>query len=359
MTITDISRSRLHAQQLTEFSVKSPADLVSWMGAIQAQDFSMACRAIGIRLKEGKEDDILASINRGEIIRTHVLRPTWHFVAAADLGWMLRLTGPAIKRNMLSSERTVGLDEKYFTRSTRLIEKYLQKNGPAVREELKAIFVNAGLETGMNLPAHMLMHAELDGVICSGPMINGKTSYTLRGDWVTEDRALSREESLKELAFRYFSSHGPASLRDFSWWSGLNLGDSRKAVAMIKPGFSALKVKGEDYWFSEQTGTPHRSMKSLLLLPAYDEYIISYKDRSAVLPSTKFHSAVSSNGVFRPVILMEGKVVGTWKRTTKKKLLQISIFPFSRTTPRFRKLAEEAARSYGEYAGLKVMVRFD
>lgn len=312
MEAGEINSWRLKNQQLTEPRFNYPGELVSWMGAMQAQDFPMVRWAIGIRLPGISESEVKEAFNRGDVVRTHLLRPTWHVVHSADLGWILRLTAPAIKRTMLSSEKTVGLSEKDFIRSNKLIEKRLQRDGPMTREELKSFFDTEGLETKMNMPAHYLMHAELAGIICSGPFREGQLTYTLIGDWIRDQRIFSREESLTELALRYFQSHGPATIRDFSWWSGLNLTDAKTAIALNEKRINRIRIGEQDFWFREGEKPTDLTMQKIWLLPAYDELVISYKDRSHILKIPASQNAISSNGVFKALILDQGMVTGTW-----------------------------------------------
>jgi hypothetical protein len=346
---------RLQNQHVGVPVFTQPLELVEYMGALQAQDFNMSQWAIGLRLVTGREAYVTEAINRAEIIRTHIMRPTWHLVPAPDLRWMMQLTAPALLRALLSGDRAVGLEEKDFLRSNRIIEKALRDGNYLSREELKQRFEDAGLDTGMNLPAHMLMHAELAGILCSGPVVNGKATYALVDEWIPEMKELSREEAMAELCKRFFTSHGPATLRDFSWWSGMNLTDSRRAHAMVCRKFTSVSVGEEEYWWKEQGKTTPMD-DSIQILPAYDEYVISYKDRSLVLPPDEFHKAVLNNGMFYPIVLHRGAVIGTWKREKDSTSLRIRCSFFRRFPKKYEGQLEEAARQYGNFLGKKVLL---
>jgi hypothetical protein len=343
MKLTNIARLRLVSQQVGGSLLKSPQQVVAWMGAVQAQDFPMAKWAIGLRLAGGTQAEIEAAFNRGEILRTHVLRPTWHFVSADDIDWLLALTAPGIKTALRSRHKSLGLDDQIFTRSSAIIENSLGDGQHLTREALAEKLAAANIPIDENRIAHLLMHAELDGLVCSGKILHGKPTYALLSERVARRSPLSVEEALAKLATLYFSTRSPAALQDFSWWSGLPTPQARHAFELVKADFHVEFIEGRSYCFSDSSSAPPPAEDTAFLLPAYDEFLISYQDRTAALPGEYFNTAVSSNGVFRPTIVVNGKVAGLWKRTVVKKELKLEYDFFANANVSLNTVEQAAA----------------
>lgn len=318
MTLSDIATVRLINQQVLESSYSTPKELISWMGALQAQDYEMAKWAMGVRLPGSDRKTIEAAIERGDIIRTHLLRPTWHFVSADDLRWMLELTAPRVKVAMRSRHKQLGLSKDIIAKSNGVIEEALVRDGFLTRSQLVDELARAGFENKNNLASHLLLWAELDGIICSGPSKGKAYTYALLKERVQQTNPITKEEALARLARIYFRSHGPATLGGFAWWSGLTKTSARKALEMVKPELRSKKIDSVEYWFSDSVSDSVTN-QSTHLLPAYDEFLIGYKERSPVMPAGHLKKAVSNNGIFRPIIVVDGEVVGIWKRKLSKK----------------------------------------
>jgi hypothetical protein len=318
MNLADIARIRLYTQQIAASRFTTPKEVVGWMGAMQAQDYAMSKWALGVRLPGSTERGIRGAIDRGEILRTHLMRPTWHLVSADDIYWLLALTAPQIKAGSQSRHNQQELTPETFRKSNVVIEKALVGGKHLTREELVAGFEMAKIPLGDNRAAHLLYWAELEGVVCSGPEKNGKPTYALLEERVPKPPDLTREEALAKLAARYFASHGPAALPDFTWWSGLPVRDARRALELVQSNLISESIDGRVYWFSDTVSIPAPEGEIVKTLPAYDEYIISYSHRAASLTSENAIRAVSRNGIFYPVIVVNGRVIGIWKRTTKK-----------------------------------------
>lgn len=330
LTPGDIPAQRLQGQHLTALIYKKPKELVTWMGAMQAQDYGMAKWALGIRLREATQSVIQNAIDKGEVIRTHVLRPTWHFVSSEDVGWMLALTAPHLKASQTSRRRQLELTPDVMARSFKVMEKALGAGDHLTREELVNELGKAKINTTDQRAAHLLFYAELDCVICSGAMRGKKNTYAFFPLRVKGHKNMTRDEALSTLFTRYFQSHGPATLQDFTWWSGLPVRDAKKAMEIAGEQFHSGIIGNQKFWFSnktlsKQTGT------TVHLLPAFDEYIISYKDRSACLPVKNHTDAISNNGIFKPVILANGMVIGRWRKLTAKNKVVIETGFFKKT----------------------------
>jgi Protein of unknown function (DUF1006). len=353
MSPSEIALRRLISQQIDQAAFRAPADLVRYMGIIQAQDYPMSQWAVGLRLSgPARVQDVQEAIDRGDIIRTHVLRPTWHLVSREDVHWMTALSAKRILASFRSRHRELGLSEEVIKKSNRLIEQELSRRGHLLREALVAVLENAGLPNENNRASHLLMCAELDGIICSGAAQNGKQTYALLAERVPDRRLLQREEALFTLAERYFVSHGPASIRDFVWWSGLSAKDAREALELVRGKLEEVSVNGETYWFKDSG--PYRIAQRVHLLPAYDEFIISYVDRSATLTDAHAKRTIMANGLFRPMVVVDGRVAGTWKRSVKKTGVGMEIILFHDLDPAQVAAIEQQGERFGAFLGKRV-----
>jgi len=354
MTPQKITRLRMANQQIEGSACTTAAGLIGWMGAMQAQDYAQAKWAIGQRLPGSTDASVEAAYNRGEILRTHLMRPTWHFVSADDIYWMLDLTAPQVKRLLKTRDKQLELTEPIYSKSKDLLERLLSNELNMTREELNVEYANIHIATNDNRLSHLMLRAELDGIICSGPVRKNKLTYSLLSDRVPLKKVLTRDEALATLSTRYFNSHGPATLRDFIWWSGLSVTDARKAVEMIKTSFHSETIGTETYWFAGTFKTAPLLSPVVHLLPAFDEYLISYTDRSAALSSVHNKKAISENGIFRPVIVVDGHVEGLWKRNTVKDMVKIETSHFQLHDPETRQGIQNEAARYGLFLGKRV-----
>ncbi|MFN8303486.1 MAG: winged helix DNA-binding domain-containing protein [Saprospiraceae bacterium] len=350
MTYSDIAQLRIRHQHLHANEHRTPAALVRWMGAVQAQDYAMAKWALGIRMPGTTDDDVEQAINRGEIIRTHILRPTWHFVVPEDLPWLLDLTAKSIGNAMRWGDSRLGLEPELVTRSVGLLEHALRDGAALSREEIAEIFNSAGIPTDENRLSHLLMRAEMDRIARTGPRRGKQVTY-VRLD-LPAAAARSREENLAALALRYFTSHGPATLADFNWWSGLSTGEARAGLEAVGAQLEKIELDGQSFWFAPDTLPDIAHPRQVFLLPAFDEYLISYRSRNVSLDPSFAPSSISSNGIFYPVIVSGGRVEGTWKRTVKKN--SVSVQPqFFKKMPEPAFLGDALAQ-FGAFLGLKV-----
>ncbi len=287
------------------------------MGAIQAQDYPMSKWAIGLRVPKSTEASIEAALDAGELVRTHVMRPTWHIVSGNDVRWMLALTGPNIKKAMTSYDRSMGIDAKMYTKTNDLIAKALEGGQNLTRKEIMEAIKIGGIETNSSRAIHFMANAEVDAICCNGVMRGKEPTYALLDEKIPKGLVLSREESLTELAKRYFTSHAPATLPDFHWWSGLSMPDARAGLESIKSALESFVFDEKTYFLPKGT-LDAKVDDTVFLLPAFDEYCVSYKDRKAVFDPQWHKNAITNNGIFKPIIVVNGKVHGIWKRTIGK-----------------------------------------
>ncbi|MGB8489771.1 MAG: winged helix DNA-binding domain-containing protein [Bacteroidales bacterium] len=352
MKPSDISNIRLINQQIAAPEFKKVRDIANWMVAVQAQDFSMSKWALGIRLRNPTDKMIETAIDRGEILRTHLLRPTLHLVSAENIRWLLILTAPRIKARLKSRYKELELTESLFKKCNKIIRDSLKGGNHLTREEVVAILAKTKVHVEDQRGYHLLVRAELDGIICSGIIKGDKQTYALLDERVPGTKGLTKEEALKKIGL-YFSSRGPATLQDFIWWSGLSATDAKNALEIVKPGLVSEKTGSEIYWFSNRHPYPENKDNSLHLLPAFDEFLLSYKDRLASIPSIYHRKTVSDNGIFRPIIVINGQVRGLWKRSVKKDKVIIEAELFEPVTRSIKDQLEKQIKSFGLFLDKK------
>jgi Winged helix DNA-binding domain len=357
MTEVDIAYQRLHNQKVSRSTFTKPEDVVRWMGAVQAQDYLYSLWAIGLRMQSAIAADVEQAIADRTILRTWPMRGTVHLVPAEDAAWMLNLLSQQVVIKSRSVRRKAGLDETTFRKSKKILAKLLQ--GKALtRNEVYDTLERAGIAAHLKTPVgsrgmHIIAHLAREGLICFGPRRGKQPTFVLLEEWVANPRRLERDEALGELAGRYFRSRGPATEYDFAWWSGLPVSDARASVDMVSPPLVQEKFAGKTSWFAGSVSAPVRSSGKAYLLPYVDEYTVAYKDRSALADPklTKQINAVSPVGILGPVIVLNGRIVGLWKRTIEKRKVVISTNLF---TPNVQKAVAAAAESYGTFVGLPV-----
>ncbi len=320
MRPVDIAHQRLHNQHIAEPTFEHPKDVVEWLGAVQAQDYAAALWAVGLRLQDVTSDDLEQAFADGTILRTHVMRPTWHFVSPADIGWLLALTAPRVNAANASRYRQLELDEIIFGRSQEALVKALQGGKQLTRPELVPVLKQAGIATDdAQRLTHLMMQAELDGIVCSGGRQGKQFTYALLEERTPQAKTLDREEALAKLVRRYFTSHGPATVHDFVWWSGLTAADARVGLQMVSSHLQYEVVDGQTYWFSASTSPAKDLSQKASLLPNFDEYLVGYTDRSIVFDASHTHMLDAwGNILFHHTMVLDGRVVGTWKRTLNK-----------------------------------------
>jgi hypothetical protein len=348
MTGADIIRRRLRNQLLAGSRTKTPADVVSWFGAMQAQEYTPTKWSLGMRAPGLVDADVERAFTRGAIVRTHVMRATWHFVAPADLRWMLALTGPRVQKATESYSRRLELDPPTLSRSYKAITRALEGGNHLTRAQLGETLASAGIAAKGQRLAHLMMHAELDQVICSGPRRAKQFTYALLEERVPPAPALTRDDALGTLARRYFRSHGPATERDFVWWSGLTVRDARNAIALAAPVLTRETVDGLTYWFDPSSAAARLTSPFLYLLPIYDEFGIAYRDRGLFASNARI-LLVDDRFAYYHLLFIDGRLAGRWKRTENHAAIQIGVKSFKKLTPAEREALGGAAARHGRF----------
>ena len=308
-----LTQIRLTNQQLVSSQFNQPQDVVSWFGAMQAQDFAAAKWAIALRTKDQTDATLEKAFDEGKILRTHIMRPTWHFVTPADIRWILALTSPRVHRFNGYYYRKSGLDKTIFEKSNEVIKKVLQGK-QMTRNELDLELQKAKIPTQNLGLSYTIMQAELDGIICSGPRRGKQFTYMLLDERVPTTHVYSYDESLTELTKRYFQSHGPAQVQDFAWWSGLTLSDVKKGIALLGPSLEKEERDEKTYWFFPVSISKPK-VPDVFLVPGFDEYFIAYKDRNDILDKKYTKQLNQGGGMVSGAIVIGGKMLGGWRRT--------------------------------------------
>ncbi len=345
----NIPKLRLHSQQVSASGITSVKELVDHMGAMQAQDFAMVKWAIGLRVPDLTEQKVEEAFNKGEILRTHLLRPTWHIVSSDDIYWILNLTAHRIKNSLSTRHNGLGLTPKVLYKCNLIIEKSLLEKGQLSREELVERLNAAKIPTDKNRASHIFFNAELESIICSGAIKKGKPTYALLDERVPVKKSFSRDESLTMLAKKYFGSRSPATIQDFTWWSGLPTRDAKIAVENIKQDFSSELINNKNYLVNNNSGKNINEKDSVFALAAFDEYIISYRDRGDVVPSENIGKAIMKNGMFKATIVQNGQVVGIWNRTFKKEYVNIEAEYFKKLNKTSLEKIKKVFILYGKF----------
>ena len=347
----DICRQRLANQHLITPSMENASDVVRLLGAVQAQDYPAAKWGLAQRTRAATDANVEKEISDGSILRTHVLRPTWHFVAPEDIRWMLALTAPRVKAILSHYDRKLGLDAVVLRRSHAALTKALRNRKHLTRTELALVLTKAGIRADdTQRLARLVMHAELDGLVCNGPRRGKQFTYALLDERVPPGKKLERDIALHALAARYFSTRGPATEADFAWWSGLTKTDAKFAVRDLEPSLESAVIGGRRYWFPPTAPFARRKSSVARLLPNFDEYFIGLKDRSAML--TKLTSAGFQDRfgfLGGHAITIDGQIVGKWQRTVADKTVIVGLELFTRLSTTEQHAVEVEASRFAAF----------
>jgi len=355
----DIAHRRLANQQLLTPTLTDPAEVVRRLGAVQAQDYASAKWGVALRTRGAVDAVVEQALSEGSILRTHVLRPTWHFVTPADIRWMLALTAPRVKAAIAYYDRQLELDEAVLRRSKAALMRALRDGKALTRSELAQILRRARVDTtGSQRLGHLLMHAELDGIVCSGPRRGKQATYALLEERAPPVVPLVRDEALLQLTRRYFATRGPATAKDFAWWSGLTLADARQGVQIAGRRLEREVIGDETYWHDPAVRSPRKRSPTAHLLPNFDEYVVGFENRSAVakrLRSTG--SATADAALLAHAIVVDGQVVGGWKRTLAKTGVAVELTPRARLSASEKRAVVGAAKAFGAFLELPLRLR--
>lgn len=350
MTIKELIRHRLHAQQLVAPQFSTPGEVVSWLGAVQAQDYLGSLWSIGQRLNfTARDADIEKAITDKQLIRTWPMRGTLHFVTPRDIRWMLKYLTPRVFRRVKPMLRKEGIDDRVLRKSRKLWLAALEGGEQLTRDDLYQILEKNKISTKDTRGLHILAWLAQEGLICFTARHGKQHRFALLDEWVPPHPIPEKDEALSELAARYFTSHGPATIGDFVWWAGLTKAEAIAALDPVESKLIKEKIGDRVYWHSGQ-GAGGSIPSRTWLLPTYDEYGIAYKDRSAILGV----GIKIEQSAFTSLIAYAGKGVGLWRRTLGKDGVIIETRPFGKFSSAIKKSTAATARKYGEFVGRKV-----
>jgi hypothetical protein len=363
MTNRAIAHARLRNSRLVGPPLANPADVVGWFGAVQSQDVPGALWGIAQRLGPhgATLENLGAAMDAGEILRTHALRPTWHFLVPAELRWIQALTGGRVDRVAATMYRRLGLDDAAFERADAAIREAMGGGRALTREEIRDAVASAGIDAADNLVAtHVAMHAELGALIVSGPRRAKQATYQLVDDRIPPTAPLAPADALRELTIRYFRSHGPALAHDMAWWSGLTVGSVREGIELAGGALEGRRVDGKDYWAGAGAFDPEPGLipePHVLLLPNYDEALGSYRDYSPVMDDELPRARGVSDVLGAHIVVRDGFVVGGWRRALTTRLVTVTVTLLIPLTSEELDALEVAAAWFGRFVGLPVDVR--
>ena len=358
MDSDQIPLSRLTNLNIAGYSRMTPEEVASSLGALQAQDYQASLWAIGLRCKQGTTKiEVENALRTAKVVRTWLLRGTLHCAASIDVKWITELIYPRLLRTAMLRDRHLGLSSETVEKTKSVLFEALRGGKQLTRSEVYKLFESTNVPTKNNLGYHMLYRAAWDGLICFGTHNRKESSFVLLDEWIPEHRKYTGNVALKELALRYFSSHGPATMSDYVWWSGVKTSDARTGIELASSALSTEEVEGRIYHYVKQTRRLPSEEKQTYLLPAFDEYLLGYKDRQAVLGGSQTKETlknsksnfVHSNGVFLPTVVIDGHVSGVWKSKIGAKKVVITVNLFRKLEIDQKSSIKEAADSYGDF----------
>ncbi len=355
MKLKSVGLHRIASQHIAG-EPQTAEQVVRWMGAIQSQDYGQSLWAVGLRMQsDATMTDVERAIAERKIVRTWPMRGTIHLVPAQDVRWMLALTTPRIDRAVQSRFRQLGLDDEVLRRSSGVIDEAFQGKLQLTRKELFVALEQAGIATDDQRGIHIAGWAARQGQICLAALDSKQPTFALLDKWAPQQRQLDRSESLTLLARRYFQSHSPATLKDFVAWSGLLATDARAGLDAISSDFRSMEIDGQTYWYVDMATAP----PGVHLLPAFDEFVIGQSYRRMVTPPAVYSRVFDGqNGIIAPAVVVDGHVIGSWKRTIKPKVVTIIInlaTPINETTKHH--IIQQTER-YGKFVGLPIALTF-
>jgi Winged helix DNA-binding domain len=350
--------ARLANQRLTSPDAGDPAAVVASLGAVQAQEYAQSLWALGLRTGGSTVATIEDSIATGAILRTWPMRGTIHFLAAPDARWMTGLLAARKVRQMTNVYRKIGLTEAVFSRAGEIVRAALAGGNRMQRRDLYALLTQHGIDCSASpngsRGGHVLGYLAMVGEICLGPLDGRQPTFVLLEGWAPAPRTPA--EPLAELALRYYSSHGPATARDFSWWSGLTLAEVREATDLAGAGLAGVEIGGQQYWLGADAEVAPEPPAGAFLLPAFDEYTVAYSDRAAVLAGRDMPGSDLVKGdLLNPLMILDGLAAGVWRATTGRTSVTITLAPFEGVSAAEVSRFDEPCARYAKFTGLEVL----
>ena len=355
MNISTLLQHRLTQQQIEHTAFKTPHEVVAWFGVMQGQDYAGVKWSIGLRMQHGTDAAVEQALIERRIVRTWAVRGTLHMLVAEDLRWLVALLGQRLIASGARRYRELELDAPTLARSADLIAEHLSDGKSHSRTAILTMLHQHHISTAGQRAPHILQHAALRGLICQTNTVRNTPNYVAVDDALPHGKPMSPEEAVAELARRYFTSHGPATLNDFAWWSGLKVSDARAGIAANRAHLDEARIHDEAHWFAplQQAVTPQPRVH---LLPGFDEYLLGYQRREDVIPRQHHAHWTHGNGMFTPLFVIDGRIAGRWKRTTTRNKITLDATSIHKLSSQDVTALHEAADQYGQFLGLPVTV---
>jgi len=356
MNLSDVARYRLSNQLIAHQKFRKPNEVVAWLGAIQAQDFHGAKWSVGLRSIDTTDSTIEQALADRKIVRTWPMRGTLHFVASEDVRWMLALLTPSVIAASKRRWQQLELTDKIFAQSRKAFTYALHGGRQLTRAEMYQALERAKISTVAQRGYHLLWRNAQEGLICLGAPRGKQQTFVLLDEWVPTTKPMKRDEAIAQLVLRYFASHGPATIKDLVWWSGLTAKDVRAGIAMAASKLTSDGVEDKTYWMASRMSPLKHKSPTVHLLPGFDEYILGYTDRSPVLNFNSLHSREVYRGlnlIFSPTILIDGRVEGTWKRVIRSDKVDLMLKLFSTLSKTEAHALHSTIGRYGEFLNMR------
>jgi hypothetical protein len=351
----DVPTLRLQAQRIARPESTSPEAIVTHLGAIQAQDYPGALWSIGLRIAGATRADVERAIVDRTIVRSWPMRGTLHFIPAVDARWMLDLLASRIVKGAAGRYRQLELDDATFRRCRALVDRALKGEPILSRGAIFAALEKGGVSTTGQRGIHIIQRLSMERMLCHGPHAEKQPTFALFDDWIRTSRQLDRDDALRTLAERYFRSHGPATVRDFVGWTGLTVADAKIGLRLAQPALERIETDEGELWMSNEQPAPDAPRPSAHLLPGFDEIMLGYKDRSAMLaPRYADRIVPGGNGMFLSTLVLDGQVRGTWRRSARAKAVMLEATAFARLKASQKQAFADPTGGYARFLGMSV-----
>lgn len=352
----DIAHTRLHNQRLADNPLGAPVEVVRWLGAVQAQDYGPARWSLGERSRGAVDGDVDRAMAEGTILRTHMLRPTWHFVLPADIRWVQELTAPRVHAQNAYYYRQTGLDDGVRKKARRAMVDALRGGNHLTRGELQRVLEREGIAAKGIGMAYILMDAELDCVICSGPLKGRQHTYALLEERAPAARTLTRDEALAELVVRYFTSRGPATAKDMRFWSSLPLADIQRGLEMAAPRLRHQEIEGRTFWSATLDAGPRIPSPRVHLLQGLDEYFVGYGESRGFCDHSGVRPSLVDRAIYNGAVILDSQLAGHWKRTVSKRAVTFAVALRMDFDAAQMQALQAAADRHGAFLGIPASV---
>ncbi len=359
MTNRELTALRLYNQYIAASTATTAYGAVKHLCAMQAQNYPGVLWSVGLRVPGAAQTDIEQAVADRTIVRSWPMRGTLHYVAAEDIKWMTTYLTPKVVSGAASRHRNLELDEAVFDKAKTVLIHELSGSKVLTRQQIFEAFERAGIRTAGQRGVHICWYWSQKGLLCCGPYIGKQPTFVLLDEWVTNSRELTREEAFAELALRYFTGHGPATMADFANWLKASLTDARAGLAAVEHKLVKETIDGETYWMG-QPPSKLPTLQRAFLLPGFDEYLLGYKDRSAMLlPGHEQKIVLFANGMFRSAVVIDGVAIGVWNQIKQAKKTIIQLQPFIDLTNDDIDALQQPLAQYQHFVGseLKLTIR--